>query len=167
MKPRLRVVALAAVVLGVSACVSPPAPKYQPSIENTEALARQPGKLAIGTFTAAAGVENHALAVRASQLQGGSDGTFSTYLRDALIAELETAARYDEHSQIVLSGQLTRNELSSGVETGTATVSAAFVLTCDTKVCFKKELVAHHQWQSSIIGAIAIAYVGMIYRRAA
>lgn len=156
MKAVARYFALALVMLALEACVSPPAPQYQPAIDNTNVLIRQSPKLGVGKFSAAAGVSNHSLAVRGSQLTGGSDGTFSTYLHDAMVVELQTSGRYDAASQLQISGVLTRNELSSGVGTGTATVGAEFALTRNNEVCFKKTLVAEHKWDSSFIGAVAI-----------
>lgn len=152
----IRHLPLALLTLALVACVSPPAPKYQPAIGNTEILLKQSAKLGVGKFSAAPGVSNHSLTVRASALTGGSDGTFSTYLQDAMISELQTSARYDTSSQLQISGVLTRNELSSGVGTGTAAVGAEFALTRNNQVCYKKTLVAEHSWDSSFIGAVAI-----------
>jgi hypothetical protein len=151
-----RCFAPALLVLALAACVSPPAPKYQPAIGNTNVLIREGSKLGVGKFSAAAGVNNHSLAVRASELTGGSDGTFSTYLHDAIVVELQTSGRYDASSPLQISGVLTRNELSSGVGTGTAAVGAEFALLRNNEVCFKKTLVAEHKWDSSFIGAVAI-----------
>ena len=144
------------IAIALAGCVSPPAPKYQAAIANTELLIKQSTKLAAGDFTAAAGVSNRSLGMRGSQLNGGSDGTFSTYLHDALTTELQTAARYDPSSELRISGVLTRNELNTGIKTGSATVGGEFSLTRGNTVCFKKTLVAEHQWESSFIGAVAI-----------
>ncbi len=152
----IRGVALALMTLLLAACVSPPAPKYQPGIANTELLMKAPAKLAVGHFTATPGVSNHSLGIRGSQLNGGSDGTFSTYLQDAVTTELQTSGRYDPASPLQLSGVLTRNELSTGVKTGTATVGAEFSLKRNSEIYFDKTLVAEHEWESSFIGAIAI-----------
>lgn len=157
MKGLARCLAPVLLALALTACVSPPAPKYQPAIDNTNLLIKQSAKLGVGQFSAAAGVSNHSLAVRASELTGGgSDGTFSTYLHDAILTELQTSGRYDSSSPLQISGVLTRNELSSGIGTGTAKVGAEFALTRNNAVCFKKTLLAEHEWDSSFIGAVAI-----------
>jgi hypothetical protein len=140
----------------LTACVSPPAPKYQPAIANTELLIKQNAKLAVGEFNASPGVQNHSLSVRGSILNGGSDGTFSTYLRDSLITELQTASRFDEGSSLRITGTLTQNELSTGVKTGSTKIGADFTMTRNGSVCFEKSLVASHEWESSFMGAIAI-----------
>jgi hypothetical protein len=144
------------IAIALAGCVSPPAPKYQAAIANTELLIKHSTKLSVGDFTAAPGVSNRSLGMRGSQLNGGSDGTFSTYLHDALTTELQTAAHYDPSSDLRISGVLTRNELDTGVKTGTAAVGGEFSLTRGSTVCFKKTLVAQHHWESSIIGAVAI-----------
>lgn len=157
MRSFARYLALAVLTLALVACVSPPAPKYQAAIANTEFLLKGQSKLAVGSFVAAKGVSNQALGVRGSELKGGgSDGTFSSYLQDAVTTELQTSARLDATSDLRLSGVLTRNELSSGMQTGTAIVGAEFALTCNNQVCFKKALLAEHHWDSSFIGAVAI-----------
>ena len=157
MKQLAQLALILTLALCATACVSPPAPKYQASIDNTGLLLKQNAKLAVGLFTAAAGVENHSLSIRGSQIKGGADGTFSTYLRDAVITELQTAGRYDESSKLQLTGTLTRNEISTGLaKTGTASVGGEFSLAKNGAVVFKKSFVAKHQWESSFIGAVAI-----------
>lgn len=154
----IRGAAVALFALVATGCANTPPPKYQPAVSNTEVLIKEPSKIAVGQFTATAGIENHQLSMRgANALKGGgADGTFSGYLHDAAISELQTAGRYDPHSDIVLTGILTRNELSTGMSTGTATIGAQFVLTRDGRMCFKKSFVAVSNWPSSFVGAIAI-----------
>ena len=140
-----------------SGCVSMPAPAYQPSISNTEALLHGKDLLAVESFAAANDVNNKSLSVRGSSLKGGSDGTFSTYLQEALIAELKTAGRYSAGSDTKISGTLVKNKLDGGaIKTGTAVVGAHFVVTRGGSPVYDKTLEAEHTWDSSFIGAIAI-----------
>lgn len=148
---------LLASCLVLSACISTPAPKYQPGIENTSRLIDSKLKMTVGPFTAAQDVENDSLGMRGSQLKGGSDGTYATYLREALIAELQASGGLIENGHLVLSGQLTDNRLNAGnIKTGTANVGARFVLQSGSQTLYDKTLAADHQWDSSFIGAIAI-----------
>jgi hypothetical protein len=141
----------------MAGCIAPPAPKYQATIGTTELILKQRVKLAVGPFGAAPGVENHALGMRASSLHGGSDGTFSTYLRDAVVSELQTAGSYETGNDgLQLSGVLTRNELDCGIKTGSAAVGGKFSLTRNGQTTFSKAFVAEHEWESSFIGAVAI-----------
>jgi hypothetical protein len=145
-----------ACVLTLSGCIVTPAPTYQPAIDNTTALAKQMRPLGVDAFSAASRVENKTLVIRGSQLHGGTDGTYATYLRDAVITELKTANDYADSGKTRLSGVLTRNELATNIGTGKCTVGAEFSLSRDGKVLFKKTLLAEHEWESSFVGAIAI-----------
>lgn len=73
--------------------------------------------------------------------------------------QLQTANRYDPHSDLLLSGVLTRNVISAGVSQGSATVGAQFTLSRDGRVCFSKSLLAHSDWPSSFVAAIAVPAV--------
>lgn len=157
----LAIALIALIALLAAGCADAPAPKYQPAVGNTEVLIKEPAKLAVGAFTAAPGVENRQLFMRgANEMKGGgADGTFSGYLHDAVVSELQTANRYDPHGDLLLSGVLTRNAISAGTSKGSATVGAQFTLSRDGRVCFSKTLVAHSEWPSSFIAAIAVPAV--------
>jgi hypothetical protein len=131
---------------------------YQASIDNTEVLLAHPSdKLSVGHVDAAAGVANQHLSVRGSELTGGPDGTFSGYLRDALMIELKAAGRFDPNSTTRIDGTLTHNELDGGaVKNAKAVLAARFVVNRNGKAVYDKTLTAAHQWESSFIGAIAI-----------
>lgn len=88
MRTLVRGAAIALIALAAAGCADAPAPKYQPAVANTEVLIKQPTKLAVGTFTAAPGVENQQLYMRGSNQMrgGGADGTFSGYLHDAAVS---------------------------------------------------------------------------------
>jgi hypothetical protein len=153
----LSLTALLAACLAASGCVSMPAPAYQPSISNTEVLLHGKAPLAVETMDAANGVSNKSLSVRGSSLKGGSDGTFSTYLQEALVAELKTAGRYGPDSSTRIDGTLVKNQLDGGaIKTGTAVVGARFVVTRSGSAVYDKTMEAQHSWDSSFIGAIAI-----------
>ncbi|HVI59816.1 MAG TPA: hypothetical protein VM619_13230 [Luteimonas sp.] len=147
-------------LLALAGCVSVPAPAYQPGIGNTRLLL-DGGKtgISLGKFDAAPGVENEGLGIRGSTLSAGGDGTFSTYVRDAVRAELDAAARYEPGSPLSLACTLTGNSIDSGgigSSKGEASVSARFVLSREGVVRYDRTLTARHQWDSSFIGAIAI-----------
>lgn len=142
----------------VAGCASMPIPTYQPSVDTTQVLLEhREARLAVGPFAASAGIPNSSLSVRGSQLSaGGNEGTFSDYLRNALITELKTAGRFDQQSQMRVEGMLANNELDSGAATGSATVAARFVVTRANVNVYDKTLTVTHTWDSSFVGAIAI-----------
>lgn len=151
---RLIVAALLATIAG---CVHMPAPVYQPAIDTTELLMqRHASGFDVGTFDSAPGVPNRRLGIRGSSLRGGVDGTFSTYLQEALTAELKAAGRYDPQSATRISGTLLRNELTGGTRTGKAVLAARFVLEREGQVVLQRTYEIEHRWDSSFIGAIAI-----------
>lgn len=153
----VRLLVAACGMLVLAACVTAPPPRYQPGIDNTQALLRGGhDTIAVGHFDAASGVQNTNLNVRGSTLTGGSDGTFSAYLREALITELQTAGRYAADSQTSVTGTLTDNRLDAAIKTGTADVAAHFVVTHSGTKVYDKTLSAHQAWDSSFMGAVAI-----------
>ncbi|QNP40488.1 hypothetical protein [Lysobacter solisilvae (ex Woo and Kim 2020)] len=153
-----RLLLLPVLSLSLAACVSMPPPSYQPGISNTELLLqKRSDKLAVDGFDAAPGINNRSLGIRGSQLTGGSDGTFGTYLQEALVTELKAAGKYEGNSPLRISGTLLRNDLDGGaVKRGTARVAARFVVKKGEAVVYDKSFEAQHEWESSFIGALAI-----------
>ncbi|WP_199100994.1 hypothetical protein, partial [Dyella sp. ASV21] len=132
---------------------------YKPPIANTESLLKHQGdKLDVGQVVAESGVPNTRLAVRASALEGtGPDHTFSAYLQEALVSELQAAGRLDHHAATRIDATLTRNELdSSGFSKGMANLGARFVVIRDGHPIYDKTLTAEHEWESSFLGGVAI-----------
>lgn len=154
---RFRLLLVAGAALAMAACVTAPPPRYQPGIDNTQALLRNGhASIAVGRFDAAQGVENQSLSVRGSSLTGGSDGTFAAYLREALITELKTAGQYSGQAGTSVSGTLTDNRIDAAIKTGSADVAAHFVVTRSGAKVYDKTLAAHQTWDSSFMGAVAI-----------
>lgn len=143
--------------LALTGCISTPPPSYQPGIDNTERLLGGSSKLGVGTFDAAPGIDNRSLGMRGSSLKGGSDGRFSTYLQEALVAELREAGRLDPGSTTVVTGRLLENKLNAGSSKyGSASMAAEFVVTRGGEQVYARTLRVEHRWDSSFIGAIAI-----------
>lgn len=158
MRRLVQSVAVLAMMASLAACISTPAPAYQPSVANLQALRTSTTMIGVDDFAAAEGVSDRSFILRGSAMTGaGRDGAFSTYLQDALQAELRNAGRFGDAAALRLSGTLTTNRLNAaGVSTGDGAVGARFVLTRDGQVVYDKVLTAEHQWESSFIGAIAI-----------
>jgi len=154
----LRKLVLATGTVMLSGCVSLQAPGYQPSIAATQGLMKDvQGRIGVDKFDVAKGVDNTSLSIRGSTMSGGSDGTYTTYLHDALQSTLESAGRFDAASATRLSGTLDVNDLNgANMSTGTATIGAHFVLTREHATVYAKEVKANQQWESSFMGAIAI-----------
>lgn len=153
-----QLIAVLAISFMLVACISTPAPTYQPSVANLQSLRGSATMIGVDDFTAADGVKDRSFGLRGSSMTGaGVDGAFSTYLQEALQAELRNAGRLDDAAALRLSGVLTANRLNAdGISTGNGAVAARFVLTRDGRVVYDKGFTAEHEWESSFIGAIAI-----------
>jgi hypothetical protein len=152
--------ALIAALALQAACVSMQAAPYNVGMDSSAALARHAhgAPVKVGAFVAEAKLDRKALNVRGSTLNGGADGRFSTYLRDALEAELRSAGRLDPSAPTEISGELLSQDLSGGGGSakGTAQIQARFVVSREGKTLYDRTLSQQHQWDSSLLGPIAI-----------
>ena len=154
-----------ALVVAVAGCASV-APNYSTNPENSQALqaARvQPAK--VGEFTAAQGVSNTSITLRASTMEP-AQGTYSKYLADAIKNELELAKLYSPGATTEISGVLTKNDMNTGLAvTGEGVIEAKFVVRRDGTVRFEKTKNATIQWDTNYFGAIAIPRAQREYAR--
>lgn len=153
---RLAVAGMAAVLLALTGCAAV-APNYQPTNDNAHTLQALPdGKVAVGQFTAK-DKSLESLVIRAGTYSSPYNGSYAEYLKAALRAELEGAGKLDAASPVVISGQLLENSVDGALfDVGTARVSARFVVMQGGAKTFDKVVVGASQWESSVIGAIAI-----------
>lgn len=154
-------------IVALAACAHTPAPAYQPAVDNTERLLALPGSARVGDFDAATGVDDDSLSVRGALMSGGADGRYSTYLRDALAAELAASGRLDPGSPVVVRGTLLHNSLHGAADTGRAFVRARFVAKRGEEVLYDRTLDGVHEWESSFLGVLAVplamqGYVGAV-----
>ncbi|MFK3651105.1 hypothetical protein ACI2IY_22115 [Lysobacter enzymogenes] len=152
--------ALIAALALQTACVSMQATTYNVGMDSSAALARHAhgAPVNVGAFSAEAKLDRKALNVRGSTLNGGADGRFSTYLRDALQAELRSAGRLDPAAATEISGELLDQHLNggSGSVNATALIKARFVVSREGKTLYDRTLSQEHRWESSLLGPIAI-----------
>lgn len=150
--------AVLAALFALAACVTAPAPAYQPGVANLHALRAVATPIGVDDFAAAPGVNDRRFGLRADGMTGGgADGTFSTYLQQALETELRAAGRLDAAAGLRLSGTLTENRLDAdNLSVGRASVGARFVLTRDGRVVYDQVHTVDHEWDSSFLGALAI-----------
>lgn len=141
----------------LTGCISTPAMTYQPGIDNAERLLADRRKLGVGVFEAREGVENLRLGLRGSSLNGGRDGTFTAYLKDALVIELTEAGRFQSNADTIVSGTLVDNQISAAAAShGTATMAVEFVVTRAGEEIYARTIRVENTWESSFMGAIAI-----------
>jgi len=154
----LRLTGVAVACLGLGACTTN-APKYQPSIENVQALqGLGPVKVSIGTVKLD---EKNAASLNEVTARGTSlvspYGGYAEYLKEGLRTDLVTAGKYDPNARYAVNAVMTRNRLdASGINVGEAEVAARFSVTEGARVVYDKEQAVKNEWESSFIGGIAI-----------
>ena len=156
----VRRIGLLLAAYALAGCASGPIGAHQPSLASIHAL-RQSGMApaAVGEFSPAAALppaRDKSVSVRGSSLRSPS-GSFAVYLRDALIADLRAAGKYEPAAPTVITGELIRNELAAGgVSTANSALGARFAVTRAGATLYDKAIDVTHEWSSSFVGAIAI-----------
>jgi len=142
-------------------CASQRIGAHQAAIDNVQLL-RQPGigTIAVGEFKLAPDAPSQidkVVTVRGSRLTSPSNDSFAAYLRESMIAELNTAGKYDPASTVTISGQLLQNELNAaGISKADSTIEAKFSVARGGAIVFDKRIEEKQTWDSSFIGAVAI-----------
>lgn len=141
-------------------CISVKMPEPSASIANLEKLrAANIVSAKTGSFKLATG-KNPTMDRSVSGLRGSSvtpaSGSFSEQLRTQLVAELKAASLYDDQSDTIIQAELTDSQVDAAIGTGTAKLSARFIIDQAEKRVYDKELTVESSWKSSFVGAIAI-----------
>lgn len=138
----------------ISGCTALIAPNYTPSTANGNTLNDLTNnKISVGRFTQSGPND---FSMRGSSLVSPYNQSFAEYLSWALTEELRLAGIYDGKSSIRISGTLINNQVEAPIGTGTASITARFVVARDGSTVYDKKLTANHEWDSSFAGAIAI-----------
>jgi len=142
-------------------CASQRIGAHQASIDNIQLLRQSSASgFAVGEFKPAPDAPSPAdkvVTVRGSRLTSPSSDSFASYLRDALVVDLEAAGKYDPASALTISGQLTRNTLNAaGFSKADSTLAAKFSVARGGAIVFDKRIEEQQTWDSSFIGAVAI-----------
>jgi hypothetical protein len=140
----------------LAGCSTMPTPQYQTAVANRPPAAGP--AVAVGDARASAGVKNGKVSLRgAAMAPSSSDGTFSGYLREALIAELAASNRYSADASRRIELELTQHQVNaSGIKEGVANLATRVIVKEGDAVRLDKTYDAEHRWDSSFIGAVAI-----------
>jgi hypothetical protein len=146
--------------LVLTGCAQIPLGDPAPSFENIQkARSSRTAPVAVGQFKLAPGADpdiDKGVSVRSNAVFSPVDGSFSQYLRQTLITDLQASGLYDAASPASLSGFLTGSTLDVPMDTGKASLSARFVLVRSGKTVYDKALRADASWPSTFIGVEAI-----------
>jgi hypothetical protein len=83
-------------------------------------------------------------------------GSFQEYLEISLREELKQSSIYDENSNIKIIVRLLNNTLVTGISTGTADLSANFIIQVENQEIFNNTNMVRHEWESSFAAMTAI-----------
>jgi len=132
------------------------APRYQPSLDNLEALKKVPTSIALGTFSVQSGAGGP-ISLRGNPMASSVGADYAAYLADALRQELALAGKLDPKSKIEVSGLLLKNEIAAaGISTNSGEIEARILVKNDGTQRFDKIKRAELTWDSSFVGGIAV-----------
>lgn len=150
----------AAIALSALAACAAQLPPPSVTFENVQRLREtNTPALALGAFTRGSELsarQDQSIQIRAESLQPPSGDTFSAYLGSVIEVELTGAGRFDPASPFVLSGELTRSEVSTMEAQSRGAVAARFRLVRAGALVFEKEISVAEDWPSSYWGVEAI-----------
>jgi hypothetical protein len=170
----IRFAPVALVLVAASGCVTTAlAPSYNPSIENVQKLRDSGAHPArVGSFEPklVTGQTDNSISLRGSGMTSPYGGKFSTYIEEALKADLAAAQLLDEKSSVQISGVVTKNDVSVGnISEGTGEIEARVTVKRDNQVRYDKVKNAKIKFESSFAGAVAIpagrkAYLDLVQK---
>jgi curli biogenesis system outer membrane secretion channel CsgG len=161
-----RYVILALSALLLVACATP-APNYGVVIANVQKLKESGAKpTSVGEFTAqSSAANNETISIRGNPMSSPK-GTFSAYVRDALVAELTEARLLNPTSTTQVSAVLVKNDISAaGFVTANAEIEVRFVVRQGATVRYDAIKRATIEWDSNFLGGIAIPRAHANYPR--
>lgn len=164
----LFLLAAAGVAILLTGCSSGPMGAPQPAFENTVRLRVAPMQAAaLGTFALDSSKPaslDESVSLRGSTLYSPVQKSFAQYLKETLHTELAAAGLFEPASSAVISGTLVESEVDAAIGTGTARLSARFVVSRNGTTTFDKIVSADASWESTFIGAVAIPLAASKYQ---
>jgi hypothetical protein len=155
---RTILLSLALAAAALSSGCSLVAPRYSASLENVQKLKDSGAQSTkVGGFTSTAGKANpKAISLRGSSLSSPYDGSYSSYLAEALKQELSMAGKLAPDAQIEVTGALQKNDINAAIGTATGDIEARFTVKRGGEVRYDQVKSIHDEWDSSFAGAVAI-----------
>lgn len=141
-------------------------PRYSVHVSNTVAL-REAGlaKVTIGDFAKDPGARRDVDRVKARAMTLASPyGSFTAYLREALVAEFDHADLYATTSPIRIDGILLRNEAPDEGDNDSILVEAELTVTRDGAQVYRARKSGRYEWRSTLPGDVAIPRMAANYQ---
>jgi hypothetical protein len=142
------------------------APKYSMSYENISHLRNgKLNNLKVGEVKKDPSAKDNIdeLTIRASPWKSPY-GSFSAYLKEALLTELSEAKIIKESADLTLSAYILKNDISAPITgKGTGTLEVKYQISKDNKVIYESIKNSTTTWESSFFGAQAIGEAAQNY----
>lgn len=135
------------------------APKYTPSVSSVQALKQSSDiKADVAPFDSKEQKGNaNPISLRGSQMHSPYNDSYAAYLTEAVRQDLILAGKLSPKSDLVITGTLLKNDLSTGtVSAGEGDIEARFIVRKGKAVRYDQVKQARTQWKSSFVGAVAI-----------
>ncbi|MBP6116505.1 MAG: hypothetical protein KBC57_11495 [Neisseriaceae bacterium] len=143
--------------LTLSAC-STLAPTYPTSIDNVQTL-KGAGFIAaqVGNFSDSPSKDNaNPISIRSNPMSSPYANSYAKYIEAALKDELQLANKLQNDASVEISGELLKNDMTTGMSEGNSHIEARFMVKKADAVVYDQIKTAHHSWPSNFVGAIAI-----------
>ncbi|MBN3761219.1 hypothetical protein [Burkholderia sp. Ac-20365] len=147
---RLVTLALISVTL-LGGCVTQQVTPYQPSVANQMKLGSLPRGARFQVAPAGSDPADIQTTIRALRIAPPSDGSWTSYLDQALRTELETSGNFDPRAASSIEASLSEVHIADGQ----AHVTGRFVVRDGQTVRYDKVLRADAHWDSAFLAAIA------------
>jgi len=142
------------------------APQYSASIDNVQKL-KDGGVMAskVGKFDSSPDKANaNPISLRGSSLVSPYDNSYAAYIVEAIKQELSLAGKLNSGADIEISGVLLKNDIdASGLGTASGDIAAKFIVKKSGIERYNQTKTIHHEWDSSILGAVAIPRAQQMY----
>lgn len=135
----------------LSGCVTQPVLPYQASVANQMKLGSLPRAARFQVTTAGSDPTDVQTTVRSMRISAPGDGSWTSYLGQALRTELATSGNYDANAAARIEATLSEVRIADGQ----AQVTGHFVIRQGQSVRYDKVLRADAHWDSAFLGAIA------------
>jgi len=150
-----------ALALMLTGCTMGPVPVPTVSVKAVNVISEaRIAPMRVGEFRLAKNIppeRDRSLAVRAATIHP-EGGSFSHYLGETLKQQLAAAGRLDDHSDTVISGEIVSTDVGSaiGANSGHGVLAVEFRINRGDAELFRKVIKAEGNWNSSLIGGVAI-----------
>jgi len=114
----------------------------------------------VGRFTSTSDQDKdnaNPISIRGSKFVSPYEGSYANYIAEAIKQELSIANKLDAKADTEGSGTLLKNNIdTSGINVGTADITARFIVEHNGQTLYDGVKAIHHEFPSSFAGAVAV-----------